>query len=64
MPKIKVRIHIACVNIDDEVTSATFIVEAPSPISAMAKFSGAANTMPYTGPITDEPAGYANAENA
>lgn len=57
MPKIRVRVSAATTLTAHDTISATFIVEAPSPLSAMAKFSAAANTMPYTGPVTDEPAG-------
>lgn len=64
MPKIRVRVSAATTLTAHDTISATFIVEAPSPLSAMAKFSATANTMPYTGPVTNDPARDSDAKHS
>lgn len=56
MPKIRVRVSAATSPSANDTLSTTFIVEAPSPLSAMAKFIATANTMIYNGPVTNDPA--------
>lgn len=55
MPKFKVRLRCTSEERGGSHMLTTYIVEAPTALSVMAKFSAAADSMPYTGPVTDEP---------
>ena len=54
MPKLKARLHISNPATPNTVASATFIIDASTPVEAMTIFSAAAHNIPYTGPVTNE----------
>ncbi len=56
MPKLKARITITDLEGGNAPMSTSIIIDGASPLAAMARFSAAADTMPYKGPVTNEPA--------